>query len=465
MEHLENDMDDLFQKAGELYPLKTTGSDWDAVAGKLQNENPGEVHDLSGPTAVRTRNNRKWLLLLLLIPLGLGISYYSGKINPEHLNTLSSKPQSTSLDQNKINTVVPNKRPATVVLTDHNKTAASDNIRNPSGNKNTADNGSTNGTQSFKSKRLAYVAGGKQVTTNNSLNSQKQISSTAAGKTKSDLNSNSATKGSDETEAVIVNKSTDNSSSSGAEAAHKAEASSVPLVVSAQNETATARNNTDKTDLSKKVSQDSSVAKKKTNTDSKQSKGFYVGFIIGPDISSVDFQAVKHPGYSLGATLGYRFNKKLAVETGFLYDKKYYYSDGSHYKNQSAMNTIIDVDGNCDMFEIPLTLRYDFSFNKKGNYFVKGGFSSYLMRKQTYSGNSYNNSSGYDTSWGPNSNYPQENYFLSIVQLSGGYEFSISGKTKIQIEPYVKIPLKGIGSGSMPISSAGIYFGITHSFR
>jgi len=54
MEHLENDMDDLFQKAGELYPLKTTGSDWDAVAGKLQNEGPGEVQDLSGLTAART---------------------------------------------------------------------------------------------------------------------------------------------------------------------------------------------------------------------------------------------------------------------------------------------------------------------------------------------------------------------------------------------------------------------------
>ena len=40
MEHLENDMDDLFQKAGELYPLKTTGSDWDAVVGKLQKEDP-----------------------------------------------------------------------------------------------------------------------------------------------------------------------------------------------------------------------------------------------------------------------------------------------------------------------------------------------------------------------------------------------------------------------------------------
>ena len=42
MEHLENDMDHLFQKAGELYPLKTSGSDWDAVAGKLNEEGFGD---------------------------------------------------------------------------------------------------------------------------------------------------------------------------------------------------------------------------------------------------------------------------------------------------------------------------------------------------------------------------------------------------------------------------------------
>jgi hypothetical protein len=38
MESLSNDMDDLFRKAGDLYPLKTTGSDWDGVLGKLREE-------------------------------------------------------------------------------------------------------------------------------------------------------------------------------------------------------------------------------------------------------------------------------------------------------------------------------------------------------------------------------------------------------------------------------------------
>ena len=359
--------------------------------------------------------------------------------------------------------MIPDKHLIPVGPADNNKTAASDNIQRPSEKKSSPENSSMNGTLSIKNKRLTYAAAGKQVTANKIPNSKKQISS-ADDKTTSDLNSNNSNQGSKETEAIVANKSV-NASSSATESVAKVEVAAVPAAVSTQHETAATSNKTDKTEPSKQTSQDSSVAKKKTNTDSKQSKGLYIGFVVGPDISSVDFQAVKHPGYSLGATLGYRFNKRLAVETGFLYDKKYYYSDGAHFKNQPANVSIIDVAGNCDMFEIPLTLRYDFSFKKNGNFFVKGGFSSYLMRKQTYSGNSHNGYLGYDTAWGPKSNYPTENYFLSIVQLSGGYEFSISGKTKIQIEPYVKIPLRGIGTGSMPISSAGIYFGITHSFR
>jgi len=464
MEHLENDMDDLFQKAGELYPLKTTGSDWDAVAGKLQNEIPGAVHDLSGPTAVRSGNKRKWLLLLLLIPLGLGISYYSGKTNTAGLNISSAKTSNKPADQNKIKTVVPDNHPASAMEVDNNQAAVRENAQIQSGEKSVAENSSQHVTRMVYSEKKKNGGGGTRLTGNNTHTSQRQISG-ADGMTPSHLNSSHAGQGLNETEAVAADKSTDNSSTSTAEPARKTEAAVVPLVVPAQKEADAALNKTDKTEPAKNLSQDSSGAKKKTNTASRQNKGLYVGLIAGPDISAVDFQAIKHPGYSLGATLGYRFNKRLAVETGFIYDKKYYYSDGAHYKNQLPMYTIVDVDGNCDMFEIPLNVRYDFSFKKNGNFFAKGGFSSYLMRKQTYSGTSYNNYNGSEAAWGPKSNYPQENYFFSIVQLSGGYEFSIDGKTKIQIEPYVKIPLQGIGSGSMPISSAGIYFGITHSFR
>ncbi len=57
------------------------------------------------------------------------------------------------------------------------------------------------------------------------------------------------------------------------------------------------------------------------------------------------------------------------------------------------------------------------------------------------------------------------NNIFSVMQLSAGYERMIGQKTKIRVEPFVKIPLQGLGIGSMPISSAGIYFGITYSLK
>src|SRR5450631_4853906 len=90
MEHLENDMDDLFQKAGELYPLKTSEPDWKTVLGKLNEESFG-TQAVPGMTAKRTRSKRRLLFLLFLIPLGLGsISYFSkSKIhhNPDSVST------------------------------------------------------------------------------------------------------------------------------------------------------------------------------------------------------------------------------------------------------------------------------------------------------------------------------------------------------------------------------------------
>jgi hypothetical protein len=458
MEHLENDMDDLFQKAGELYPLKTTGSDWDAVAGKLQNEGPGEVQDLSGLTAAPNRR-RTWLLLLLLIPLGLGIFYYSGNQNQGHQNMVSAKPLNTAADQKKTNTVIPDKLQIPVGPADNNKTAASDNIQRSSGKKSSPENSSMNGTLSIKNERLTYAAAGKQVTANNIQNSKKEISS-ADDKAPSDLNSNNSNQGSKETGAAVENKS-DKASTSATESVAKAGVVAVPAAVSTGHETAAAINKTDKTEPSKQASQDSSLAKKKTNTSSKQSKGFYVGLIAGPDVSTVKFQSVNNLGFSLGALIGYRFNNLLSVETGLIWDKKYYYSNGEYYKKDGvALPPTTTLDGSCSMFEIPVAIRFDFATKKNHGFFAKTGLSSYLMTSENYTFNSSLNPYPYHVK-----NDSLRNNIFSILQISGGYERVISDKTKVRVEPYVKIPLQGIGKGDMPIASFGIYIGITHSFR
>ncbi|HET7001632.1 MAG TPA: porin family protein [Puia sp.] len=464
MEHLENDMDDLFQKAGELYPLKTTGSDWDAVAGKLQNEDPGEIHDLTGASAVRTRR-RTWLLLLLLIPLGLGVFYFSGNMSRGHQNAMSAKSRSGFDDQSKTKTVIPDNQTAPTGTADNNKadinkTSASDNGQMESLKKSNAEKSGISGTLSTKNRKLSYaVAGQKPLTANNTLNAQNQISPSGDSR-KSDLNSNNLNQGSKETTTVDANNSTNNGSSS-VESAPKAAVAVVPQALSTQNETAAVVNNTDKTETSKKASPDSSQSKKKTNTVSKQSKGIYVGLFGGPDVSTVKFQSVNNVGLSVGALIGYRFNNRLSVETGLIWDKKYYYSNGEYYKKDGVpLPQTTTLNGSCSMFEIPVAIRFDFATNKNHGFFAKTGLSSYLMTSEKYTFNS--NYPPYSRSL---TNDTLRNNIFSILQISGGYERAISDKTKMRVEPYVKIPLQGIGKGDMPIASFGIYIGITHSFR
>jgi hypothetical protein len=341
---------------------------------------------LSGLTAAPNRR-RTWLLLLLLIPLGLGIFYYSGNQNQGHQNMVSAKPLNTAADQKKTNTVIPDKLQIPVGPADNNKTAASDNIQRSSGKKSSPENSSMNGTLSIKNERLTYAAAGKQVTANNIQNSKKEISS-ADDKAPSDLNSNNSNQGSKETGAAVENKS-DKASTSATESVAKAGVVAVPAAVSTGHETAAAINKTDKTEPSKQASQDSSLAKKKTNTSSKQSKGFYVGLIAGPDVSTVKFQSVNNLGFSLGALIGYRFNNLLSVETGLIWDKKYYYSNGEYYKKDGvALPPTTTLDGSCSMFEIPVAIRFDFATKKNHGFFAKTGLSSYLMTSENYTFNS-----------------------------------------------------------------------------
>ena len=473
MEHIDNDMDDLFQKAGELYPLKTTESDWDAVAGKLQDESFGDENYLPGLTTGGTRNKRRWLLLLLLIPLGLGIAYTSGLLNQKNkssqVNKISGIPDQT-------------KSQAGNPATNENAGKSGKTINNKPGetvkNKTSGESSKTQtlpviraGAESRNKKELSSAnekvrinaGGGKQLTSRENGNSKTESVSDAGRRKQLKAKENGNSNTESLTDVVGTNSELNTTSSNKPPVQNEQASLPVPLPAVVQNETAAEKKNSGTPEKVKTDSADGITNLKKTNAKTNTNKGFYVGLMAGPDISSVEFQSVKQSGFSLGATVGYRFNKKVSVETGFLYDKKYYYSDGTHYKNQQQGYTIINVDGNCNMFEIPLLLRYDFSSGQNHGFFAKAGFSSYLMTKQNYSANSdYYGVPQPTNDW---TNTKHEAYFFSVVQLSGGYEFSISRKTKIQIEPYVKIPLQGIGQGSMPISSAGIYFGITHSFR
>jgi hypothetical protein len=108
------------------------------------------------------------------------------------------------------------------------------------------------------------------------------------------------------------------------------------------------------------------------------------------------------------------------------------------------------------MWEIPVNVRYDFSYNEKWRWFASTGLSTYLMDKEYY--NIYYTHNGipydpYDYDSDTNSNY-----LFSIWNLSAGMERSLGKHFSIQAEPYLKIPLKGLGAGNMRMTSYGVLF-------
>ena len=439
MEHLDNDMDDLFQKAGELYPLKISGSDWETVAAKLQDQNFEDLNAVTGLSANGTGKKRRWRLLLLLIPLGLaGLVFTTGKLNRH--------PGSSETNTSKIN-------PAGRAEEIKSNPAVNEEQTNSAPVKPSTENKTIKEDKKLNSERPGQPAYAKSKTgdvknLDRTRNPVAFDNREKPGKNPSDTNYSS---------------NTDNLSNT--ESANETTAGIVAAPFISSNETAPAKRDSATNsesaapEKSKPVAQENSLKKKTSGTDSKSFKGFYAGLLIGPDWSTVKFQSVNQLGFSLGAIVGYRFNKHLAVETGLLWDKKYYHTKGEYFKNpQIYIPANINIDGNCNMLEIPVNIRYDFASEKNHSFFAKAGLSSYVAMKDNYSWVSPNNYPVYKS-------YNAPSNIFSILHLSAGYERAISSKINVQVEPYVKIPLRGVGTGSMPISSVGIYFGITHSFR
>ncbi len=118
-----------------------------------------------------------------------------------------------------------------------------------------------------------------------------------------------------------------------------------------------------------------------------------------------------------------------------------------------------NVEGYCRMWEVPLLARYTVSESAKRSFFLSAGLSSYFMTKENYDFSYYYNgqpvvrNSAYDS---------KDTHVMSILHLSAGFENRISKSWSLQVEPYAKIPLGGVGLGNIQLSSFGLNFSIQH---
>lgn len=189
-------------------------------------------------------------------------------------------------------------------------------------------------------------------------------------------------------------------------------------------------------------------------------KGFQVGVLVAPDMSNVKFTNTDKVGYNVGLQIGYRISQRWSLNTGVIYTKKNYTSQGKDFnppKGSWIDNVTLDmVAGNCSMFDIPLNVRYDLNNGRSHRYFVSTGLSTYLMKKEEYHYH-YQYSNG-NPGYRQRSASSDEKHFLSVLNISAGFEKKISNRLSLQAEPYLKVPLAGVGYGNLQLNSYGMYF-------
>jgi Outer membrane protein beta-barrel domain len=482
MKHVNGDMEDLFRRASAKYPLRTDSADWDRLAAALDKD-PGPPSDTDKDDKRRRRAIFWWWLLL---PLAVGAGIYSWRASVRPSAHLSKAVMQGTVTQPG-GTEKAGAQGGTSVQPGNASTA--DEAGSAGGTRPTATAGTRSATAGARSAGAGDEAGsatgpglagstadrtrlrgtatggtgltttGRKRSTGSTAGRMRPAGAAAGtggisgGNVTSDNLFDAANKNMTGKKGGYGNSASGEAGEAGV--ARDAVASGINL-----KRVPTAGSYSLVVDVKAPAARKDSSAKKAT-AKSKGGHG-YIGLTGAPDLSTVKMQATKGVGTTWGLVLGYAFNSHWAVESGVYLDRKKYYSAGEYFKDPEIPSgtTLESVNGICNMWEVPLNVRYNFNPGSRITWFATTGFSSYFMTKQKYAGQEENyNGSSWTSTWIDSAH---SNYLFSIINISGGFEQRIGKIGNLRIEPYLRIPLSGIGTGRLPIMSAGLNIGITH---
>ena len=196
-------------------------------------------------------------------------------------------------------------------------------------------------------------------------------------------------------------------------------------------------------------------------TKNKKHKSFAgnLGFTIsaGPDVSAFSASEPGKTTLYFGAGLRYDLSKRVTLKTGFYITDKIYSAAGKDYKQTYVYYptyTLTSVDADCKIFEVPLIVNYNFIQRKKNNLFGTIGVSSFFMNREIYHYH-YNDPMG-QYRYGTKTYNNRNQHYFSVITLAAGYERKLNPIFSVAAEPYVKLPLSGVGEGKIKLNSAGL---------
>ncbi|UOQ53199.1 hypothetical protein [Hymenobacter cellulosivorans] len=188
-----------------------------------------------------------------------------------------------------------------------------------------------------------------------------------------------------------------------------------------------------------------------------------IGGLYAPELSTVGWTKTTSPGSNLGVLVEYRFTDRLRLNVAAIRSVKRYVARGSDYTVPAGTwdgnYTIDHVGAVCRIIDLPINLRYDVVYRENSSVFVSAGLTSLLMRDEQYAYDYEYYGKYYTRNWNVANG---SNHWLSVVNLSAGYERDFGQRWSGQAEPFVKVPLGGVGFGKVKLSSAGVFFSLKY---
>jgi hypothetical protein len=267
--------------------------------------------------------------------------------------------------------------------------------------------------------------------------------------------------GSSPNDLSSANQSVSSTNSANVHSIHKTQGYELPLLITVGSGPGTVKGNDSL--LNKHAAPGTPVAQKSVQIN----RSLNIGFTFGADYTDAGGITNNQLSNNIGITLGYYLTNKLSVNTGLIYSNKFYWAPGkgqNRPNNSSSMNRpwapdIEYINGSCNMYELPLTIRYDFAKNDKTLFFVNAGASSYFLLKQT---NIYftHNGGGRPVAW-LSKDESQSNYWFGVGDISVGLETDLGKGFSFQAEPFFRIPFQNMGVENLKMYS----YGFMLSFR
>jgi hypothetical protein len=185
--------------------------------------------------------------------------------------------------------------------------------------------------------------------------------------------------------------------------------------------------------------------------------------IAAPDISSSQANLSPKVSTNLGLLATYSLTNKISLTTGVIYAKKLYDYGGASTSAYGNPGKSMETYANCKVLDIPLNLNYRLYEKGSNAISVNTGLSSYIMLNEKYKYVSNDDLGNTKSSVLEIVN--QNQHLLGVANISVSFTRKINSQVSIGVQPFLKIPLTGIGYHDSKLKSTGVAFSLNLNMR